>query len=227
MKRTAVSLMLVLLMGVLSLPASGSTKGSDFFSVENRAKEPIEITAGTASARNIPDGVESVFKNSVTVRQGGLWMECDEMKLVWDEKAAGSRAKSEAPVLPRGLQSLSGLRTITASGHVKVSQDQRRAVADKAVFDNRKRTITLTGGPPRIWHGGDVLQAPRIIIWLDENRVEMLPEEGRSRSDKPQVFVRINPDRNTPEMPDRKTNSGPIRIRIHPDQHKADGSRDH
>ncbi len=194
MKRTAVCLMLVLLMGMASLPAGGRTKKSEFFSLENRSERPIEITAGSASARNIPGGVESVFRNSVTVKQDDLKMECDDLKLVWDEEAARSQTRSEPPPLPEGLQSLSGLRTITASGHVKMVQNDRMAEAHKAVFDNRKRTITLEGGPPRIWHGADVLRAHRIVIHLDENRVELYgPADGQPKTREPAVKVIINP----------------------------------
>ncbi|MEW6351511.1 MAG: LptA/OstA family protein [Thermodesulfobacteriota bacterium] len=230
MKRTLSCLVLVLLIGMLSLPANGKPMDGDLFSVENRAKKPIEITAGTASARNISNGVESVFKNNVTVRQGELTMQCDEMKLVYDEKAAKNHAGSKAAYLPKGFQSLSGLRSITASGNVKMAQDTRMAFGDMAVFDNRQRTITLTGSPARVFHGGDKMWASRIIIWLDENRVEMLPEKDRSHSDQPAVGVQINPGRNTPELPDQRqnipdANRSAIRIRIDPGSHSATGSR--
>ena len=72
------------------------------------------------------------------------------------------------------LQTPSGIKSITALGNVKITQNDRMALAGKAVFDNAKRTITLTEGPPRLWQGPDVLAAQTIIIYLDENRSELL-----------------------------------------------------
>jgi hypothetical protein len=48
------------------------------------------------------------------------------------------------------------------------------ATAEKALWDYAKRTGALTEGAPRIWEGRDSANAPSIIIYLDENRVELV-----------------------------------------------------
>ena len=58
------------------------------------------------------------------------------------------------------------------------------AVAGKAMYDNAKRTITLTEGPPRLWQGPDVVVADTIVIYLDENRHELL-QGGTKTESKP------------------------------------------
>lgn len=63
------------------------------------------------------------------------------------------------------------------------------AVAGKALFDNAKRTITLTEGP-RLWQGPDMLVAHTIIVYLDENRAELRSNDGK---DGDEIRMRINP----------------------------------
>ncbi len=173
MNRIKFSLVLVLLVGMIALPAGGRTKEKDFFALGERSGLPIDVTAGLSTTRNTRDGIEQQFSKKVRVQQGDLTLECDDLTMAYDEKAAKAGSASKTKGLPKDLQSLSGLKSIVASGHVKLVQNDRMATAEKAAFDNRKRTITLTGGPPKVWHGADVLEAPSIVIYLDENRVDM------------------------------------------------------
>jgi lipopolysaccharide export system protein LptA len=87
------------------------------------------------------------------------------------------------------LQTISGIKSITATGNVKIAQEERMAVAGKALFDNAKRTITLTEGP-KLWQGPDMLMAHTIIVYLDENRVELHSKDGK---DDDGIRMRINP----------------------------------
>ncbi|MGB9616017.1 MAG: hypothetical protein ACPL7J_01730, partial [Desulfomonilaceae bacterium] len=66
---------------------------------------------------------------------------------------------------------------------------ERIAVAGKALYDNNKRTITLTKGPPKLWQGPDVVVADTIIIYLDENRTELLG------GDEAGIRATINPSK--------------------------------
>jgi lipopolysaccharide export system protein LptA len=94
---------------------------------------------------------------------------------MYDEKMQGTEQNgSNKKTVNKELQTASGIKSITASGNVKMTQNDRMAVAGKAFFDNTKRTITLTEGPPRLWQGPDVLAAQTIVIYLDENRSELL-----------------------------------------------------
>ena len=137
--------------------------------------QPINITSKRFSAKNIPGGKEVTFEGSVKVQQGDLVLTCDRLVIMYDEKMAGaSQSGSPKNQATKELQTPSGIKSITALGNVKITQNDRMAVAGKAVFDNAKRTITLTEGPPRLWQGPDVLAAQTIIIYLDENRSELL-----------------------------------------------------
>ena len=137
--------------------------------------QPINITSKRFSAKNFSGGKEVTFEGSVRVQQGDLVLTCDRLIIMYDEKMQGTEQNgSNKKTVNKELQTASGIKSITASGNVKMTQNDRMAVAGKAVFDNTKRTITLTEGPPRLWQGPDVLAAQTIVIYLDENRSELL-----------------------------------------------------
>ncbi len=75
---------------------------------------------------------------------------------------------------------------------MKIVQNERMAVAGKALYDNAKRTITLTEGP-RLWQGTDVMVANTIIIYLDENRVD-----SQGGEENP-IRFKINPEQQKKE----------------------------
>ncbi|MGC8657818.1 MAG: LptA/OstA family protein [Desulfomonilaceae bacterium] len=139
--------------------------------------QPINITSKRFSAKNIPGGKEVTFEGTVKVQQGDLILTCDRLIIIYDDKMATSHSGSARNPSTKELQTPSGVKSITALGNVKITQNDRMAVAGKAIFDNVKRTITLTEGPPRLWQGPDVLAAQTIIIYLDENRSELLGGE--------------------------------------------------
>jgi lipopolysaccharide export system protein LptA len=137
--------------------------------------QPINITSKRFSAKNFSGGKEVTFEGSVRVQQGDLVLTCDRLIIMYDEKMQGTEQNgSNKKTVNKELQTASGIKSITASGNVKMTQNDRMAVAGKAFFDNTKRTITLTEGPPRLWQGPDVLAAQTIVIYLDENRSELL-----------------------------------------------------
>ncbi|MDA8406769.1 MAG: hypothetical protein M0T73_07935 [Deltaproteobacteria bacterium] len=147
----------------------------DYLAISPSSDQPINITSKRFSAKNISGGKEVTFEGSVKVQQGDLVLTCDRLVIMYDEKMAGSNQSGSSRTQPtKELQTPSGIKSITALGNVKITQNDRMAVAGKAVFDNVKRTITLTEGPPRLWQGPDVLAAQTIIIYLDENRSELL-----------------------------------------------------
>ena len=83
-------------------------------------------------------------------------------------------AQDLAKKLPSDVQT-SNVRTMNASGNVTVVQNDRKAVAGQAVFDNVKRTLTLTDNP-HLKQGADELNADTMIFYLDDGRSEFLGE---------------------------------------------------
>jgi lipopolysaccharide export system protein LptA len=133
-------------------------------------KHGITIESLTAKTENLPDEIRLIYETRVKVGQKKLTMTCDRLEIVWPKKAGQSSKKSaDNPfVVP-----LNELRSMTASGNVRIIQEDMVAVSGKAEYDNVKRTITLQGGPPRLWQGPNSVVADTIVIFIDEKRVEM------------------------------------------------------
>jgi lipopolysaccharide export system protein LptA len=157
-----------LIMGVM-LSAAYAQNG--YLSLSQSSQEPIDITAKKFTARNIPDGKENIFEGAVKVVQDDVTLTCDKLVIVYNEKKGAAPTESGNRKLPKDWQTAGNIKSITASGNVKIVQNERMATAGKALYDNVKRTITLTESP-RIWQGRDAGIADTIIMYLDENRSE-------------------------------------------------------
>jgi lipopolysaccharide export system protein LptA len=170
---------LLVVVPVLCAAASLSTAAEDdYLALGQGSDQPISITSKKFVARNVPGGKEASFDGEVKVKQGELTLECDKLTIVYDEEKGKAGSESSVKKIPKELQTVSGIRSITAAGNVKIVQNERMATAGKAQFDNLERTITLTEGPPQLWQGPDRMVAHTIIIYLDENRSELRSGDG-------------------------------------------------
>lgn len=61
---------------------------------------------------------------------------------------------------------------IEAEGRVRMVQDGRRAVADRAVYERAEEKVVLTGSP-KVWEGKNVVSGREITVFLDEDRSEV------------------------------------------------------
>lgn len=136
------------------------------------ADQPIKISAVQGGVRRIPRGWESSYRGNVKVLQGDLTLTCDRLVVVYEERGKNEKG-SHVEGRQGNLGRTTDIKSITAEGHVKIVQDDRTALAGKAVYDNAQRTITLTE-KPRLRQCGDMLEAEKIIFYLDENRSEFL-----------------------------------------------------
>jgi lipopolysaccharide export system protein LptA len=191
MKRAVPKLCLVLLVGLL---VTGVTAQTESGKPPKSSDQPIDITAKKFTARNVADGVEGTFDANVKVTQADMTLSCDHLVVMFEEKNdPANKGNNRGRKSPADLQTERKVKTITASDNVKFVQGDRMATAGRAVYDNAKRTISLSGGPPRLWQGPDVVEADTIVIFLDENRTELLGGE------KSGIKFRINPAKHEKE----------------------------
>lgn len=179
----AASTVVLLLTMFFSLAVGQDAKKN---SVPN-SEEPLDITSRKFTARNVPTGLEATFEGNVKVRQADMTLTCDRLVIDYDEENTGENREKSIQKLPKGIQTAGKIKSITASGNVKFVQGERMAVAGKAVYENAKRTITLSQGAPKLWQSSDVVVADTIIIYLDENRTELLG------NDEAGIKATINP----------------------------------
>jgi lipopolysaccharide transport protein LptA len=189
MNISTAGLTVVMVLFLLLAPAGAQ---NDFLSLGEGSDQPIDIKSKKVTVRNTPNGSETVFEGTVRVKQADVIMNCDRLVVTRDDKKVPGAADKSTKRSSKEPATLSDIRSITASGNVKIGQEERTALAGKAVFDNVKRTITLSE-TPRLWQGGDMMEAESIIIYLDENRAELAGKNGK------EIRMLINPGKQRKE----------------------------
>ena len=172
MTRTILSLVLALSLGC-ALASFAEVKSS--LELHKGAlggvDQPIEITARRLSIKFGKASSRAVYEGNVKIKQGEVTLTCDRLVIDYEMKDAKPAQRKRDPQITKDV-TLSNLKTITATGNVKIVQRDRMAMAGKAVFDNKKRTIELTDNP-RLWQGPDRLSGSKIIFYIDENRSDV------------------------------------------------------
>lgn len=91
------------------------------------------------------------YRGNVEVSQADLKMTSDTLRVILDEQA-------------REI-----IREVTAEGHVRIEQGQRVATGGKAVFDQARRTVTLSENAV-LSEGQSTVAGKRVVVYLDEQR---------------------------------------------------------
>lgn len=152
--------------------------------------QPIDITAKKVIAKKTSSGQEFIFEGSVYAKQGNLTLTCDQLTVLYEprKKDGATEQEDRTKKLPKDLKESSVFKSATALGNVKVTQNELKATAGRAVFDNVRKTITLYDNP-KVWKGQDWMVAPTIVVYINENRMETLPASGGENG----VKFTINP----------------------------------
>jgi len=133
-----------------------------------QGSQRIQVSADKVTG--MPDA-RKIFEGNVSVLQGNIKLTCDKLIVAFDENKGSARIGGRDRKLSEDGPVDRGIKSFTASGNVKIVQDERVATAGKAFFDNVNRIITLTDSP-RIWQGRDAAIAKAIVMYLDENTWE-------------------------------------------------------
>lgn len=134
-------------------PGADSLLGSFSFAAQ---KEPIAVTADTLDF----DYRSRVltYTGRVVVTQADLKLQSDTLRV-----ELGERDRQEADSADAQL------KAVIASGNVRLEKGSRWATAGRGVFDQLKRTVTLTDHA--VLHDGDnQVSGDRLVVYLDEQR---------------------------------------------------------
>lgn len=101
-----------------------------------------------------------VYRGAVTVTQADLKLTSDSLRVRFDPDAPD-------PV-----------REVVAEGAVRISKGQREATGGRAVFDQEKRTVTLSDDAT-LRDGPNEVAGERVVVYLDEER--SIVEGGKDR----------------------------------------------
>lgn len=148
---------------------------------------PVKITADLMEADDAQKIV--TFTGNVVARQKDIVLTCDIMRVFYEDDQSDVAAGSSAPAIPAAAEEQSSnenanaesdnslvnensqIVKIECEGNVKITQQDKIALGEKAVYLAREkpRKIILTGDP-RLWRNRDYLTGKRIIYFVDENR---------------------------------------------------------
>ena len=174
--------------------------GADFadsLSLSSR-HDPIHISSRTLEF--LYEEKRIIYRTDVVAVQGDVTIKSDLLTVTYEdappstakEKKAASeqrenREKSESK---ENVTAKQRLKEIIAEGQVEIISGDRHATGKKAVFDEGKRVVTLSGDAV-MREGGNQVSGERVTVYLDEKRsvvdgggssrrVEMvlMPEQG-------------------------------------------------
>ncbi|HSN04634.1 MAG TPA: LptA/OstA family protein [Nitrospira sp.] len=176
--------MCLLLLNLMSPASALSVQSADGGQAkpQEAAAPPTNITAKKMTVRNQES--LAIFEGTVVLTQGTLMVYSDKMVVSFhprgggdqkgqagDSKRSGSTSSQSAPKKSDVMPGSSGqsVKQIEATGHVRIEREGGNATSNKAVFDNSRRIVTLTGDPVA-WEKGTRVSGEKIIIYLDEDR---------------------------------------------------------
>ncbi len=164
-------LAVLFLAGFIVGHAGGASKDdgkskSDESVFEFNKKEPIYITSDWMEVDQKKNTI--TYKGRVVTIQSEMTMRSETLTAVFDPE-------------------MKQMKQIIAEGKVNAVQGNRIATGDKAIFDDKAKTVTLTGNPV-MRQGNSQVTGSRIIYYIDQDRAVA---EGK---DSVRVQVTIFPE---------------------------------
>jgi lipopolysaccharide export system protein LptA len=130
-------------------PAKGDTKKAGSASAfEFNKKDPIYITADWMEVDQNKNTI--TYKGRVVTSQADMTMRSETLVAYYDPE-------------------MKQMKQIIAEGKVNATQGNRVATGEKAVFDDKAKTVTLTGNPV-MRQGNSQVSGPRVIYYMEQDR---------------------------------------------------------
>jgi lipopolysaccharide export system protein LptA len=139
--------------------AKGETKkaaGTSAF--EFNKKDPIYITADWMEVDQNKNTI--TYKGRVVTSQNDMTMRSETLVAYYDPE-------------------MKQMKQIIAEGKVNAIQGNRVATGEKAVFDDKTKTVTLTGNPV-LRQGNSQVSGTRVIYYMDQDRA-VAESDGKVR----------------------------------------------
>lgn len=124
--------------------------------------EPVEITSNRMEAFNEKKLV--IFSGNAIATQGDKVLKADQLRLYYKEE---SGKKSKIGTIE--TEGAGDLEKIEAKGNVSLTQGERVATGDEAVYFRELNKVVLTGNST-LKEGKNIIRGDRVIVFLNENR---------------------------------------------------------
>jgi len=131
----------------LSSGASSELVKDDIFEIKDE-NLPIVIKSDRLVGDNEKNTV--VFCGNVVATRGDFIISSESISIIYDR---GNKRVKE----------------LIAEGSVRITQGDRTATGEKALYLNSEDKITLTGNP-KVWEGDNKIEGGKIILFLAEDR---------------------------------------------------------
>ncbi|MGE5303223.1 MAG: lipopolysaccharide transport periplasmic protein LptA [Alphaproteobacteria bacterium] len=138
--------------------ANGETKKSGTSAFEFNKKDPIYITADWMEVDQNKNTI--TYKGRVVTIQADMTMRSETLVAYYDPE-------------------MKQMKQIIAEGKVNATQGNRVATGEKAVFDDKTKTVTLTGNPV-MRQGNSQVSGTRVIYYMDQDRA-VAESDGKVR----------------------------------------------
>ena len=138
--------------------AKGETKKGGTSAFEFNKKDPIYITADWMEVDQNKNTI--TYKGRVVTIQADMTMRSETLVAYYDPE-------------------MKQMKQIIAEGKVNATQGNRVATGEKAVFDDKTKTVTLTGNPV-MRQGNSQVSGTRVIYYMDQDRA-VAESDGKVR----------------------------------------------
>jgi len=125
---------------------------------EFNKKDPIYITADWMEVDQVKSSI--VYKGRVVAVQADMTMRSDVLTAYYDPE-------------------MKQMKQIILDGKVNATQGNRVATGDRAVFDDKAKTVTLTGNPV-MRQGNNQVSGAKVVYFLEQDRA-MVESDGKTR----------------------------------------------
>ena len=127
-----------------------------------QSDEPIEITSNRMEAFNEKKLV--VFSGNAIAKQGNKVLKADQLSLYY-KKEPDKKVK----IGTTETEGTGNLEKIEAKGNVSLTQGERVAAGDEAIYFRDSGKVIMTGNAV-LSEGKNIIKGDRVIVFLNENR---------------------------------------------------------
>jgi lipopolysaccharide export system protein LptA len=125
---------------------------------EFNKKDPIYITADWMEVDQAKNTI--VYKGRVIAVQSDMTMRSDVLTAYYDPE-------------------MKQMKQIVLDGKVNATQGTRVATGDRAIFDDKAKTVTLTGSPV-MRQGNNQVSGSKVVYYIEQDRA-MVESDGKTR----------------------------------------------
>jgi lipopolysaccharide transport protein LptA len=142
--------------------AAEPTKPRSRKRADGTPREPIEIQADTLDAQTVSGGRRLTFTGHVSAVQGEITLACDGLEAFY----------------PTGASEPDRL---VAKGNIHVTQRDRTATCEEAIFYRAEDKLVCTGSPAELTEECSRAEAEKFTFYLETEKVEMVRPKVHGR----------------------------------------------